>query len=556
VSRYAVAVILRAELRAWRNRITRGNSVRIVALVLVGFFGGVVFGGSLFGVAFAAGAALPSARDAILAGAFTALSVLMLVVGFPTVIASYFAGRDLMQLILAPVKTSEIFLARSLFAMSANILVGTLFLTFIVGLGAGSGASPLYYLLALVLVVVQVLLVSALQVNFMAAVLRWVPARIARDVAVAVASVTGAGLYLAWNLTIRQSFTATRRTPDISHLVSTLQSIEWVPSAWPGHALSAVINGDGTAAVLWTGLTLLLAFGLVTAAVLLYERTLLAGLGLLGGVPGRRRNRSAARANVATASGGTGSPGLAIARKDWIVYRRDIRRLSRFFPALIFLFVYAFVLVRPGTGTDVFWSGVFIVAFVSFFMSMLFGTTAIPSERRGFQLLRLAPITSLQLIRTKVLFTVAPVVVLTTFITIASSVVGGIGIAKGAQLTVLAVWLALGCVSIGVSAGAIDPQFESADDRRVVGVLGTFAAMGGELAFGLLSVGAFALVQLAEQLASGTGGFGFVTPSAATAALAAGLAVLPAAGGVGVVVLMLWSANSHLRSFEGSITSA
>jgi hypothetical protein len=187
---------------------------------------------------------------------------------------------------------------------------------------------------------------------------------------------------------------------------------------------------------------------------------------------------------------------------------------------------------------------------------MLFGTTAIPSERRGFQLLRLAPITSLQLIRTKILFTVAPVVVLTTFITVASSVVGGIGIGKGAQLAVLAVWLALGCVSIGVSAGAIDPQFESADDRRVVGVLGTFAAMGGELAFGLLSVGAFALIQLAEQLASGTGGFGFVTPSAATAAFAAGVAVLPAAGGVGVVVLMLWSANTHLRSFEGSISTA
>jgi hypothetical protein len=127
---------------------------------------------------------------------------------------------------------------------------------------------------------------------------------------------------------------------------------------------------------------------------------------------------------------------------------------------------------------------------------------------------------------------------------------------KGAQLAILAVWLALGCVSIGVSAGAIDPQFESADDRRVVGVLGTVAAMGGELAFGLLSVGAFALIQLAQQLASGTGGFGFVTPNVTTAALTAGVALLPAAGAVGVVALMLWSADSHLRSFEGSITTA
>src|SRR2546423_3003197 len=118
--RLAVGIIVRADLRAWRNRITRGNSLRVVGLALIGLLGAIVFGGSLFGLAFAAGSTLPAARDAILAGAFTALSVLMLVVGFPTVIASYFSGRDLMQLILAPVRTTEIFLARSLFAMSAN----------------------------------------------------------------------------------------------------------------------------------------------------------------------------------------------------------------------------------------------------------------------------------------------------------------------------------------------------------------------------------------------------------------------------------------------------
>ncbi len=549
----AVAIILRAELRAWRNRISRGNPLRVVGLGIFAFFVALVFGGSLFGVAFAAGGALPSARDTILAGAFTALSVLMLVVGFPTVITSYFAGRDLMQLILAPVRTSEIFLARSLFAMSANILLATLFLTFIAGLGAGSGASPLYYVLALVLVAVQVLLVSALQVNFMAAVLRWVPARIARDVALAVASITGAGLYLLWNLTIRQSFSVIRHRPNFSSLVANLQRLDSLPSAWPGHALGAVLSGDAAAAIEWTGLTFLLAAVLVTIGAMLYERTLLSGLGLLGGVPSRSRNRAVSPARAGRA--GRASPGLAIARKDWIVYRRDIRRLSRFLPAFIFLFAYAFVLVRPGNGTDVFWSGVFIVAFVSFFMSMMFGATSIPSERRGFQLLRLAPITSWQLIRTKVLFSVAPVLVLTTLITVVSSVVGGLGPAKAAQLAVLAVWLGLGCVCIGVSAGAIDPHFESTDERRTVGVLGTFAAMGGELAFGFLSVGAFALLQLAQQLAVGAGGFGFLPATPVMAALVVVVAVLPAAGGAAVVGLMLWTANSRLRAFEGPIST-
>jgi len=212
--------------------------------------------------------------------------------------------------------------------------------------------------------------------------------------------------------------------------------------------------------------------------------------------------------------------------------------------------------VRPSNGVDVFWSDVFIVAFVSFFTSMLFATTSIPSERRGFQLLRLAPITSRELIRTKVLFTLAPILALTLGITLVSSVIGGDGPAKTAQVAVLALWLGLGCVCIGVSAGAIDPRFESPDDRRMVGVLGTLAAMGGELGFGLLSVGAFALLQLAQQLASGTGGFGYLPATPLMAAVVAVVALLLAAAGAGVVALMLWTANSRLGTFEGSITTA
>ena len=554
MNRSAVEIILRAELRAWRNRIAKANPLRIVGLALFAVFTGIVFGGVLFALAAAAGHLLPTARDAMLAGAFTALSVLMLVVGFPSVIATYFAGRDLMQLVLAPVSSLEIFLARSLFAMSANLLVAVVFLIFVVGVGVGSAASLLYYPLALVLVFVQVLLVTALQAVFMAAVLRWVPARIARDVAVAVASVAGGGLYLAWNLTLRQTIGAfsPRRQPDLTNLVSLLQRIEFVPSAWPGHALNAVIRGDASAALAWTGLTMVLAVVLVGVAALLYERTLLAGLGLLGGVPSRWKARQKKAPRVA--GSGAGSPGLAIARKDWIAYRRDIRRLSRVLPAMIFLLAYAVLLVRPGRGIDLFWNDVFVVSFVSLFMSMMFATTAIPSERRGYQLLRLAPVRPWQLIRAKVLFTIVPVLALSTAISLGLSLFGGNNAWKTLQLVLLAAWLGIGCVCIGVSAGAIDPNFESTDDRRSVGIVGTFAAMGGELAFGLFSVGSVGLLYLAASLASGTGVLGLpATP--ALAAMSVLVAIVLAAGSAVVVGLMLWIANSHLRGFEGSIVS-
>ena len=552
MTRSAVAIILRAEVRAWRNRIA-GNAARTAGIAVLGGLSALVIGGSLFALAFFAGRLLPASRDAMLSGAFTSLAVLMLVVGFPTVISTFFAGRDLVQLILAPVTAAEIFIARSLFAMSANTLAAAIFLTFVAGLGAGSGASPLYYVTALVLLAVLVLMVTALQLIFMAGVLKLVPARVARDVAIAVASVTGAGLYLLWNLTLRQSF-APRHTPDISGVLMVFQRIEWVPSAWPGHALSAVIDGSVATAVAWTGVTLLLAGAMVVVAAALYERTLLAGLGLLGGPPARWRRRT--RVPVRASRAGAASPVLAIVRKDWIAYRRDIRRLSRFLPAVIFLVAYAFILVRPTRGlTDLFWNDVFVVTFVSLFMAMMFATPSIPGERRGIQLLRLAPISPWTLIRAKVLFTVAPAVALTTLITLAMSLVGGIGPLRTAEIVLLAIWLGVGCVCIGVSAGAIDPRFDSTDDRRSVGVVGTFAAMGGELAFGLLSVGSFAVVFVAVQVATGAG-FPWLPKSPVIEGLLLLVAVALALGGVALVGFMLWTAVSRLRSFEGSITTA
>ena len=547
----AVAIILRTELRAWRNRLT-SNSGRALGLAILIALGCLFIGVTLFGVAFAAGSVLPSARESILTGVFTALSVMMLVVGFPSVIGSYFAGRDLIQLVLAPVPVKQIFVARSLFAMSANTLVGVLFLTFIVGFGAGSGASPIYYLLALLLVVLQVLLLTALQVNVMAAVLRWVPARLARDVAVGVAGISGAVLYAIWNLTIRQTFTTFHRQPNFSQLESALHRIDWLPSAWPGHALFAAITGDVAGTLLWTALVLLVSGVLTASAALLYESTLLSGLGLLGGV-GVARRRSALGPVIATREG-VGSPGVAIARKDWIVYRRDIRRLMRFLPALLFVFVYGFVL-RPTRGIDPLWNGAFVIAFISFFLSLLFATTSIPSERRGFQLLRLAPITTWELLRAKVLFALAPVLVASLVPALGIAVLSGEGAVGSLALAVLAVWVGLGCVCIGVSAGAIDPQFESTDDRRSVGVIGTFLAMGAQLAFALLSIGAFGLLFLASQFAEGMRPLPFLPVAPALAAPAAVAALLLLTGAASLVTLLLSTAASHLRSFEGAIAT-
>ena len=554
--RSATWTILSAELLGLRHRLLRRKPARLVGLAVFLAAAVVFIGGGAFTVGATAGQFLPSARDSMLAGGFTTLSVLMLVIGFPTVIATFFVGRDLLQLVLAPVRPIEIFVARLLLAMSANLLISLILLMATLGVGVGSHAPAIYFVLAVILIFLQVLLATAVQVILMSVVLRWVPARRARDVAAAVAGVAGAGFYLAWNLSLRQSLSP-RSRPDLSNLTSFVERIEWVPSAWPGHALSAVIAGNAGAAGTWLAFSVALAAIVLAAAEILYERTLLTGLGVFGGPQAVWRRSAAKPAAVdVTGSRGVGSPARAIALKDWLGYRRDIRRLSRLLPAFIFPLGYAVSFIRPGRSISGFWTDVFLVGFISMFMSSALATPSIPSERRGFQLLRMAPLTMWHLIRAKVILTLPPVLALTLVFGVVVAILSGSGIAQLAGLAVLVFWLGLGFVSIGVSAGGIDPRFDAADDRRAVGLLGTLAGLGGSFGFGLLSLGAFALFVFGLGAVEGTTThLGPVPTTPAIGALMWAGGVILATGAVALVGMLLWFANTRLGSYEGTIAA-
>ena len=55
-------------------------------------------------------------------------------------------------------------------------------------------------------------------------------------------------------------------TADLENLTTLAQRIDWLPPAWPGHALSSIVAGNAAEAAVWVMLTLLLAALLVAAA--------------------------------------------------------------------------------------------------------------------------------------------------------------------------------------------------------------------------------------------------------------------------------------------------
>ncbi len=546
----AIWVILRAELIALRNRLLKRHRVRLVVLTIVTIvFGGFAAGG-IFSLGAAAGHFFTVMADPLLGAAFTALSLLMLLLGFPTVIASLFVGRDLLQLVVAPVRIRDIFVARLVMAMNANLLISAVLAAGVVGLGIGAGAPFVYYPMVLLLIAAQVLAVTALQAALISVIVRWVPARMARDVAAAVAGLAGAGLYLGWNLSLRQTF-GRRGRPDVSTIASFVRPIDWLPTTWPAHALNAAVAGKVAAALAWLLGALVLSALLVAMAGLLYERTLLSGMGIFGGATFAWRRKVERPTRPSTARG-AGSPALAIARKDWLGFRRDVRRLTRLVPALLLPLGYI-AAFSQGRTLGGFWSNVALVTFLSMFMSSALATPSIPSERRGFQLLRMAPITMWHLLRAKVLIVLPPVLAMMLVFNIALALTGRSGAAQLLGLVVLGAWLALGFVSISVSGGAIDPRFEATDDRRSVGVLGSVVSLGAALAFAVLTVGSLALFVFGEQAVTGTVDLGPITstPTLGLVMIAGGM-LLVAGGGV-LVGVMLWIANARLRSFEGSI---
>src|SRR5258708_30254214 len=86
--------------------------------------------------------------------------------------------------------------------------------------------------------------------------------------------------------------------------------------------------------------------------------------------------------------------------------------------------------------------------------------------------------TMAQVIRAQVMLTLPPVLVLTLGFSIVVATVSKSGIAQYLELAVLVVWLGIGFVSVGVSAGASDPRFDASDGRRAVGLVGTPAGPG------------------------------------------------------------------------------
>jgi hypothetical protein len=540
-----IRVIVGADLRSLLNRV-RSMPARSrwglflaapVASIPVLVFVGLV------------GASLASGNTADPTGAlgllFTTYAGLALVLVAGLVITLMFTDRNLLLLAVTPVPTVAIAVARLVLLVGANAVVGIACWIALLGFGVRVGAPPLFWIGSLILVPAMSVATAALQTLVFCLVLRVVPAGRARDASVMVSSLVTVLVYLSQYLLrgnlatapAASTFTRVDLAPDglsgiqacvpgtvqlfrvgyrcqvaagapASTTVAIGEPVSLVPTGWPGRSLGLLLRGDDAGAALWLGLTAALVVVLCAAMLAVYRRVFVTGITVFTEAPRRTVRRSwRGRASV-DAHVDTASVVWALVAKDWRTWRRDVRRLAGIAPAALYSLLYPFILFR-GTDTSAggagFWTVMAPTLLGPMMLSTVIGGSAVPSEGRAFNVLRLAPLTTATVMRAKVVAAGIPTAVLCVVL---AGVAGAIHQGDAGRLLLVcafAAWLGVGLSAIAVGTGAISPRFDAKNTGRQTGAAASFAMVGGDLLFLLISVGGFAALIVGAPVLSGVG---------------------------------------------------
>jgi hypothetical protein len=488
------ALILGAELRSARHYLfdtKQGRSVSFGIAVAV-----VIVGPLVFVAAAALGFGLSRLGvdgAGFFASGFNAVAFLMFVFGLPGVISAFFADRQLLLFAAAPIGSFQLFLARLIQASLPAAVVGTIVLASIFAYGIGSGLNPAYGLLAILLVGSLALTVVSFEVCVMSFVLRVVPATRARDVAGIMLALLGSSFYLLQFL-LRGPVALIAQDPSQSlQQVSGLSSrLVWLPTSWPAEALSAWSFQGPLQVLQWTALCLAVAAAATLAGWFFHQQTFVLGIGVFGeaGSGSSRRRRS--RAPSAPVRRAPPNPIAAIAWKDALALRRDFRRLAGALPAVAMAIVYTLLNSGSVPADWAFWGIALPIGFVPGLVGLAIALPAVGSEGRGMLLVSLAGLPMRSFLLAKLLFAVPVVLVLTMAMTVVLLVIRGTGAVESAEILLLAAWLAIGGPAVGVSAGAIGPNFSATDPRRSVTTGWTIGGMVVMVLFFALSYGALA----------------------------------------------------------------
>jgi ABC-2 type transport system permease protein len=350
---------------------------------------------------------LPADPQALLASLpgllFFFAMTLLLFTSFGALLSSLYLSGDMDLLLAAPLPMRSVFAVKFFEALlpQYGLLLG-LICPALYGYGWSMGYGPAFFFAAPLLLLLSPLLPASLAAVLVMAVVRVLPARRARDIVGILGGLVGASFYIANQFAPELA----ARFGGIDALTRLLGlNVPLLPSAWAGEALSAAGEGRYGAALGLGLLFALLALGLFAGCLLLTERLYYGGWSNLA-VSGERvrRANTAARRGQLRLPRWLSPPVRAVLLKDLRVFPRDLRRLQQLIFPLALAGIWIFRLLSEPLGNDPLsrdlgnLGGVALSFFICLSASNSLAGTGISAEGRSFWLLRLAPISSRELL--------------------------------------------------------------------------------------------------------------------------------------------------------------
>jgi ABC-2 type transport system permease protein len=419
----------------------------------------------------------------LLAMVFLVAVVILFSSAMTAAIGAFFTDLDLDVYHAAPRSKTRLVLSRWGKTLAESATIVYVFLIPLLVAFAWQYRTPRgFYPIALISLALLLSLPATLGTLIIVVLVRFFPVRRVNQIVATIAILVLTLAVIAFRMSRPERFFAPISTDDVAKVLRTIE----LPSmdVYPGTALATfMVRGDVPWRIAIMAMALLAVFVLVapriyfTAFVRARETMAPAAL---GAAP---ITRAADRLLVPF-----DPPTRAMIGKEVRLLTRDVAQWSQLFlmAALLFIYLYNIRMLPLGgdaRATIVAYANLGMAGFVVAAICLRFAYPSVSSEGKSFWLLQTAPISYRRLLMVKVLVYTAPLTLLALLLTVfadvllhANGVVWGFTL-LGASL------MAVTLVSLGVSLGALSPNFKAENPLQVGLSLGGFAYMGLALGY-------------------------------------------------------------------------
>ncbi len=444
----------------------------------------------------------------------TVLLVSVLFTGLNQSMKSLFLSGDLDRLMVAPVRTRSVMVAKLLSRLPTTvILLLVIAAPAFVAYGIGIGAGPVYYILGAILLLLAPLFGLSVGAVLAMWLVRWLPAKRLNELLAATYALFGIGIALLFQLPRfliqddPEEMVSTISGSGVTDFIQTLDRLP-LPTLWAGRGLVALDAGQIDAAgLLGLAAYVLTTLGLFALIVLTADRLYLSGWLKTQSAGGKRRGLEADGGVFAGRSLAT-----ALGWKDWLMRLRDPRQLvSLLGGGFIAVVVGGLAIFRGGTGgddslmnlassgevsapgawgilTSAFSPGVLMAGF-AFFVGYVFlsnmASYALALEGGAFPLLKAAPIRPREVWAAKLWSVMAPFAVLFALAMVGSWFFTRYSLAWLPYALAAGLIMGYGLLAEGVSVGFRYANLSWTDPRRMLTGGGGLVSLLLSLVYGL-----------------------------------------------------------------------